>query len=102
MSVKTFVLHHLFKWIDNNLSATRTLKSDCISCQKRRTLTMKWTHFYISCHLCLSEYGVEHGLEHTQELDVSCSSLSTIPYSDNFVTYVEYEHGVKARLEHGI
>ena len=47
-------------------------------------------------------YGVEHGLEHTQDLDVPCSRLTTISYSDSFVTYVEYEHGVKAMLEHGI
>ena len=38
----------------------------------------------------------------TQDLDVPCSSLSTKPYSEGLVTYVEYEHGVKARLEHGI
>ena len=50
----------------------------------------------------LSEYGVEHALEHTQELDDSCSSLSTIPYSESLVTYVEYEHGVKTRPGHGI
>ena len=47
-------------------------------------------------------YGVEHGLEHTQDLDVPCSNLSTKPYSESLVTYVEYEHGVKARLEQGI
>ena len=28
--------------------------------------------------------------------------LSTKPYSERLATYVEYEHGVKARLEHGI
>ena len=77
-------------------------QSDCTSCQKRRTLTTKSTNFYVSCHLCSLEYGVEHGLEHTQDLDVPCSSLSTISYSERLVTYVEYEHGVKARLEHGI
>ena len=45
-----------------------------------------------------------YGIEHTQDLDVPCSSLSTIPYSETLVTYgyIEYEHGVKARLEHGI
>ena len=58
--------------------------------------------FYVSCHLYLSEYDVERGLELTQDLDVSCSSLSTIPNSESLVTYVEYEHGVKPRLEHGI
>ena len=78
------------------------LKSDCTSGQKRQTLTTKLTNFYVNCHVCLSEYGVERGLEHTQDLDVSCSSLSTIPYSESLVTYVEYEHGVKVRLEHGI
>ena len=41
-------------------------------------------------------------LERTQDLDFSCSSLSTIPYSESLVTYVEYEHGVKARLGRGI
>jgi len=50
----------------------------------------------------LSEYGIEHGLEHTQNWDVPCSSMSTIPYSASLVNYVEYEHGVKARLERGI
>ena len=50
----------------------------------------------------LSDYGVEHALEHTQDLDVLCSNLSTISYSESLVTYVEYEHGVKARFEHGI
>ena len=63
---------------------------------------MKSTNFCVSCHLCLFEYGVEHGLDHTPDLDVPCSSLSTKPYSEGLVTYVEYEHGVKARLEHGI
>ena len=38
----------------------------------------------------LLEYGVEHGLEHTQDLDVPCSSLSTKPYSESLVTYVEH------------
>ena len=54
VSVKTFVLHHLFKWIENTSLTTRTLKSDCTSYQKRRTLTTKSTNFYVSCHLCLS------------------------------------------------
>ena len=36
-------------------------------------------------------YGVEHGLEHTQDLDEPFSSLSTIPYSEGVVTYVEFE-----------
>ena len=56
----------------------------------------------MSCHLCLSEYGVEDTLELTQDLDISCSNLSTIPYSESLVTYVEHEHGVKARLVHDI
>jgi len=50
----------------------------------------------------VNEYGVEHALEHTKDLDVSCSSLSTIQCSESLVTYAKYEHDVKARLEHGI
>ena len=77
----------------------------------RRIITTVSTHSQLSMR-SESELGIEHEhrirfynlgpIEHTQDLDVSCSSLSTIPYSESLVTYVEYEHGVKARLEHEI
>ena len=83
--------------IVHNVPSVQLNVQDCAS-----TLSTKWTHFYGSCRLYLSEYGIEHGLEHTQNWDVPCSSMSTIPYSASLVNYVEYEHGVKARLERGI
>ena len=105
MSSKYCRFRHNKLFLSSNGSTTsRTLKSDRTYDQKRRTLTTKSTNFYVSCHLCLSEYAVEHGLGlgHTQDLDVPCSSLSTKPYSESLVTYAEYEHGVKVWLEHGI
>ena len=50
--------------------------------------------------LFMLEHGVEHGLEHTQDFSISCSTLSTISCSRCFITSPEFEHGVKARLEH--
>ena len=64
---------------------------------------MKSTNFYVSCHLCFSEteYDVEHAIELTQDLDVSCSSEHNIVHR-KYGDLREYEHVVKARLEHGI
>ena len=46
------------------------------------------------------EHGVEHGPEHTQDLSISCSTLSTISCSRCFITSPEFELSVKTRLEH--
>ena len=50
--------------------------------------------------LFMLEHGVEHGPEHTQDFSISCSTLSTISCSRCFITSPEFEHSVKARLEH--
>ena len=50
--------------------------------------------------LFMLEHGVEHGPEHTQDFSNSCSTVSTISCSRCFITSPEFEHSVKARLEH--
>ena len=50
--------------------------------------------------LFMLERGVEHGPEHTRDFSISCSTVRTISGSICLITSPEFEHSVKARLEH--
>ena len=64
------------------------LKSDSLSSQNGRTFN-DFNKFMRELPFL---FMLEHGLEHTQDFSISCSRC--------FITSPEFEHSVKARLEH--
>ena len=62
-----------------------TLKSVSLSSQNGRTFNDFNKFMRELPFLFMLEQGVEHGLEHTQDFSISCSTLSTISCSSQDV-----------------